>query len=135
LTPFERIRFGDRHGFLPYQISTAKLRNETFQIKGSPSQTSGSSAASMPYASSVASRSIHQRLLMVGSVRLEGKADQQFEVITCRSAAEARAALAAATRVLEQLGVRLNSHKTRIVHVAAWVRFSKISDCANERNT
>jgi group II intron reverse transcriptase/maturase len=38
-------------------------------------------------------------------------------VITCKSAAEARAALAAATRVLEQLGVRLNSRKTRIVHV------------------
>ena len=38
-------------------------------------------------------------------------------VITCESATEARAALAAATRVLEQLGVRLNSQKTRIVHV------------------
>ena len=38
-------------------------------------------------------------------------------VITCKSAAEARAALAAATRVLEQLGVRLNPQKTRIVHV------------------
>ena len=38
-------------------------------------------------------------------------------VITCNSAAEARAALAVATRVLEQLGVRLNSQKTRIVHV------------------
>jgi RNA-directed DNA polymerase len=38
-------------------------------------------------------------------------------VITCKSAAEARAALVAATRVLEQLGVRLNSQKTRIVHV------------------
>ena len=38
-------------------------------------------------------------------------------VITCESATEARAALAAATRVLERLGVRLNSQKTRIVHV------------------
>jgi len=38
-------------------------------------------------------------------------------VITCKSAAEARAALAAATRILEQLGVRLNPQKTRIVHV------------------
>jgi RNA-directed DNA polymerase len=38
-------------------------------------------------------------------------------VITCKSATEARAALAAATRVLEQLGVRLNPQKTRIVHV------------------
>ena len=38
-------------------------------------------------------------------------------VITCKSAAEARVALAAATRVLEQLSVRLNPQKTRIVHV------------------
>lgn len=38
-------------------------------------------------------------------------------VITCESAAEARAALTAATRVLEQLGVRLNPQKTRIVRV------------------
>jgi RNA-directed DNA polymerase len=38
-------------------------------------------------------------------------------VITCKSAAEARAGLAAATRVLEQLDVRLNPQKTRIVHV------------------
>jgi reverse transcriptase-like protein/group II intron maturase len=38
-------------------------------------------------------------------------------VITCKSAAEARAALVVATRILEQLGVRLNPQKTRIVHV------------------
>jgi RNA-directed DNA polymerase len=38
-------------------------------------------------------------------------------VISCASAAEARAALVAATRVLEELGVRLNPRKTRIVHV------------------
>ena len=38
-------------------------------------------------------------------------------VITCKSAAEARAALVAATRILERLGVRLNPQKTRIVHV------------------
>ena len=38
-------------------------------------------------------------------------------MITCSSAAEARAALAAATRVLEALGVQLNPQKTRIVHV------------------
>jgi RNA-directed DNA polymerase len=38
-------------------------------------------------------------------------------VITCKSAAEARAALGAAIRVLEQLDVRLNPQKTRIVHV------------------
>src|SRR3954447_24173247 len=38
-------------------------------------------------------------------------------VITCKSAAEARAALGAAVRVLSQLGVQLNAQKTRIVHV------------------
>src|ERR1700741_2903202 len=38
-------------------------------------------------------------------------------VITCKSAAEARAALAFATRILERLGVRLNPQKTRIVHI------------------
>ena len=38
-------------------------------------------------------------------------------VITCKSAAEARAALEAAVRVLSQLGVQLNAQKTRIVHV------------------
>ena len=38
-------------------------------------------------------------------------------VITCKSATEAKAALALAARILEQLGVRLNPQKTRIVHV------------------
>jgi RNA-directed DNA polymerase len=38
-------------------------------------------------------------------------------VITCNSAAEARAAVTAARKVLEQLGVQLHPHKTRIVHV------------------
>jgi hypothetical protein len=38
-------------------------------------------------------------------------------VITCKSAAEARTALADALRVLEQLGVHLNLEKTRIVHL------------------
>jgi len=38
-------------------------------------------------------------------------------VITCKSAAEARAALEAAVRILSQLGVQLNTQKTRIVHV------------------
>jgi RNA-directed DNA polymerase len=47
-------------------------------------------------------------------VKLPGATDR---VITCSSVAEAREALAAATRVLEQLGVRLNLRKTRIVHL------------------
>ena len=38
-------------------------------------------------------------------------------VITCKSAAEARAAVAAARRILKELGVQLNPQKTRIVHV------------------
>jgi RNA-directed DNA polymerase len=37
-------------------------------------------------------------------------------VITCRSEAEAHAALAAASRVLEALGVVINPQKTRVVH-------------------
>jgi len=38
-------------------------------------------------------------------------------VITCKSVAEARAAVAAALRILKQLGVVLHPQKTRIVHV------------------
>ena len=38
-------------------------------------------------------------------------------VITCQSAAEARAAVAAALRILKELGVELHPQKTRIVHV------------------
>src|SRR5215470_10002853 len=38
-------------------------------------------------------------------------------VITCISAAEARAAMDAARRTLKQLGVELHPQKTRIVHV------------------
>ncbi len=37
-------------------------------------------------------------------------------VITCKSAAEARAAVEAAGRVLKQLGVELHPQKTRIIH-------------------
>ena len=38
-------------------------------------------------------------------------------VVTCKSRSEARAALAAALRILEKLGVILHAEKTRIVHV------------------
>jgi group II intron reverse transcriptase/maturase len=38
-------------------------------------------------------------------------------VITCKSAAEARAAITAAKKILKELGVELNPQKTRIVHV------------------
>jgi len=38
-------------------------------------------------------------------------------VVTCKSAAEARAVVDAASRILNQLGVELHPQKTRIVHV------------------
>ena len=38
-------------------------------------------------------------------------------MVTCKSAAEARAAIDAARRILKQLGVELHPQKTRIVHV------------------
>lgn len=38
-------------------------------------------------------------------------------VVTCKTKTEAKAALAAATRILSKLGVTLHSEKTRIVHV------------------
>src|SRR5208283_2835536 len=38
-------------------------------------------------------------------------------VVTCKSAAEARAAVAAAQRILNELGVQLHPQKPRIVHV------------------
>jgi RNA-directed DNA polymerase len=38
-------------------------------------------------------------------------------VITCKSAEEAHGALTAAARVLEELGVQMNSQKTRVVHI------------------
>jgi hypothetical protein len=44
-------------------------------------------------------------------------------VISCTSAAEARAALAAASRVLKMLGVNINPQKTRIVHVRQGFEF------------
>jgi RNA-directed DNA polymerase len=44
-------------------------------------------------------------------------------VITCRSAAEARAAVEAAGRILKQLGVELHPQKTRIVHVREGFEF------------
>jgi len=44
-------------------------------------------------------------------------------VITCKSAAEARAAVAVALRILKQLGVVLHPQKTRIVHVQQGFEF------------
>ena len=44
-------------------------------------------------------------------------------VVTCRTRAEAEHALARAERILEELGVRLNREKTRIVHVAHGFEF------------
>lgn len=44
-------------------------------------------------------------------------------VVTCRTRAEAQAALAAATRILEKLGVTLHKTKTRIVHICHGFEF------------
>jgi retron-type reverse transcriptase len=44
-------------------------------------------------------------------------------VVTCESAAEARAAVAAALRILNELGVQLRPQKTRIVHVRQGFEF------------
>jgi RNA-directed DNA polymerase len=44
-------------------------------------------------------------------------------VVTCESAAEAQAAIAAARRTLEQLGVQLHPQKTRVVHVRLGFEF------------
>ena len=43
--------------------------------------------------------------------------------ITCTSAAQARAALKTASRILEQLGVQLQPRKTRIVHIRSGLKF------------
>src|SRR6059058_5208906 len=44
-------------------------------------------------------------------------------VLTCESAAEARAAVVAALRILSELGVQLHPQKTRIVHVRQGFEF------------
>jgi group II intron reverse transcriptase/maturase len=44
-------------------------------------------------------------------------------VVTCHTRAEARRVLAAATKILDALGVTLNVEKTRIVHVATGFEF------------
>jgi len=59
-------------------------------------------------------------------MRLRGYQLSRFAddwVITCKSAAEARAALGAALRVLKQLGVELHPQKTRIVHIREGFEF------------
>ena len=57
---------------------------------------------------------VHVRFCESVGVRLPGATHR---VITCKSVAEARAAVEAALRVLKQLGVELHPQKTRIVHV------------------
>jgi len=44
-------------------------------------------------------------------------------VVTCRTRSEAQHALVTATKILEQLGVRLNLEKTRIVHITQGFEF------------
>src|ERR1700683_5542533 len=47
-------------------------------------------------------------------------------VITCKSAAETRAAVETAGRILKQLGVELHPQKTRIVHVREGFEFLRL---------
>src|SRR6202140_4600023 len=54
-------------------------------------------------------------------------------VITCKTAAEARAAVVAARKILEQLGVQLHPRKTRIVHVQNWIRVSRLQNQTGAR--
>ena len=44
-------------------------------------------------------------------------------MVTCTSAAQARAAIDAALRILSELGVQLNPRKTRVVHVQRGFEF------------
>ena len=60
------------------------------------------------------SREAHVRFYEGLGVRLPGATHR---VVTCKSAAEARAAIDAARRILKQLGVELHPEKTRVVHV------------------
>jgi RNA-directed DNA polymerase len=60
------------------------------------------------------SREAHVQFCERLGVRFPGATHR---VITCKSAAEARAAIVAAQRILEQLGVLLHPQKTRIIHV------------------
>jgi len=53
--------------------------------------------------------------------RLTRYADDR--VITCKSAAEARAAIETASKILKKLGVELHPQKTRIVHIARGFEF------------
>ncbi len=55
-------------------------------------------------------------------------------VITCKSAAEARAAVEAAGRILKQLGVELHPQKTRIVHVRDGFEFLGYKIKRGQRN-
>ena len=59
-------------------------------------------------------REFHVRFCEGGGVRFPSATRR---VVTCRSRAEAQAALETATRILGKLGVTLHAEKTRIVHV------------------
>ena len=60
------------------------------------------------------SREAHVQFCESLGVRVPGATHR---VLTCKSAAEARAAVDAASRILKHLGVELHPQKTRIVHV------------------
>lgn len=54
-------------------------------------------------------------------------------VITCKSGAEARAALAAATRILGRVGCAAESAEDADCPHPAGIRFSRVPDCAHQR--
>ena len=63
---------------------------------------------------------VHVRFCESLGVRSPGATHR---VVTCESAAEARAAVAAALRILNELGVQLHPQKTRIVQVRQGFEF------------
>jgi len=66
------------------------------------------------------SREAHVRFYEGLGVRLPGATHR---VITCKSVAEAKAAVDTARRILKQLGVELHPQKTRITHVQEGFEF------------
>src|SRR3954447_7943690 len=73
------------------------------------------------------SRETHVRICEGLGVKFPGPTRQfpgaTHRVITCHSEAEAHAAIAAALRILRELGVQLHPQKTRVVHVQRGFEF------------
>ncbi len=104
-------------------INVLPLKTEIKQrVPGSPSRNCSFKLEITFYVRGVISPLLSNILLTPFDQEMRRKGHQLTRyaddwVLTCESAAKARAALGAATRILEQLGVQLNPQKTRIVHV------------------